>query len=83
MRQGEDELRAWRAVCCESSLHGSGRGSWKRAEVGRVGLSGRGSDLFGNTLPSRLGEATRRLPTSLRGSFHPLCSLWQDFMVTC
>src|SRR6266852_517161 len=25
------EPSLWRAVCCESSLHGSGRGGWKRA----------------------------------------------------
>jgi len=30
-RSRQTKFQAWRAVCCESSLHGSGRGGWKRA----------------------------------------------------
>jgi hypothetical protein len=30
-RSRQTKFQAWRAVCCESSLHGSGRGWWKRA----------------------------------------------------
>jgi len=33
------EPHSWKAVCYESSPHGLGKGSWKRAEVERVGES--------------------------------------------
>src|SRR5436305_9829544 len=54
---------AFRAVCGESSLHGSGWGSWKRAEFGRVWWS-QSLTTSEERHAEPIAEATRWLPTS-------------------
>src|SRR6266699_5036643 len=57
------EPHSWKAVCYESSLHGLGRGSWKRAEFERVGKS-QSVTTFEKRSSESIAEATRWLPTS-------------------
>jgi Transposase, Mutator family len=62
------EPHSWKAVCYKSSLHGLGRGSWKRAEVERVGSS-QSVTTFEKRSSESIGEATRWLPTSFIYAF--------------
>jgi hypothetical protein len=61
------EPPSWKAVCYERSPHGLGRGSWKRAQVERVGKSQSVTTCEKRSSES-IGEATRWLPTSFTSS---------------